>query len=98
MHDDDCNYPCCLPPLKIGAVVKVFSTSSSSPIWFYDPDTNKCTTEYSREPFEVGKVRERRGDCYRVTVLRRGRELFVDFRSRHWIRMSHERAPRIRQN
>lgn len=85
-----------LPELTIGQVVRVFRTHSSGSLWLYDPKTQKYADDgMIREAFAVGKVRERRGDCYRVTVLRRGREYYLDWMSRYWVRLSHEPAPEV---
>lgn len=89
-----------LPELAVGQVVRVFRTHSAAPLWLYDPDTGACAEPAEialvRENFAVGKVRERWGDCYRITVMRRGRELYVDWMARGWIRLSHEPAPPMR--
>ncbi len=86
-----------LPDLQIGQVVRVYRTHSAGTLWLHDPETGAyaepAEVAHVREDHAVGKVRERNGDCYRVTVLRRGRELYVDWMSRYWIRLSHEPAP-----
>lgn len=85
-----------LPALTVGQVVRVFRGAKGSPIFFVDPATGRyadvppCTGE-----FEVGVIRENHAgtDAYRVTVRKRGRELYIDWTGRYWIRLSHEPAP-----
>jgi len=86
-----------LPNLEIGQVVRVFRTHSAGTLWLCDPKTGTyaepADVAHVREDHVVGTVRERQGDCYRVTVLRGGRELYVDWMARYWIRLSHEPPP-----
>lgn len=87
-----------LPELTIGQVVRVFRAHAAGTLWLYDPTTGQYAENgLVRGEFAVGKVRERRGDCCRVTVLRGGRQYFIDWTSRHLIRLSHEPAPTIRR-
>lgn len=84
------------PPLTVGAIVRVYPTSSSSPLWLHDPATGQPAdippvTEAT--DFEVGTIRERSDDLYRVTVRRRGVEYYLDWTARYWVRQSHEPAP-----
>jgi hypothetical protein len=94
---DDSGEEFVLPELEIGQAVRVFRTHSAGTLWLYDPETGAYAepagVAYVREDHAVGTVRERQGDCYRVTVLRSGRELYIDWTARYWIRLSHEPPP-----
>lgn len=88
-----------LPELEVGAVVKVYRAGPSSPIWFHDAVTGRCTDVFSAAGFEFGRVQAvRRGrraadDLYQVTVIRGGRVLYVNWRSRRWVRLPDEGSP-----
>ena len=79
------------PALTVGDIVRVFRTSASSPLWFYDPEGGEG--DFSLAVSEIGMVREVRHECYRVTVLRNDRELYVDWSSRYWVRLITEPDP-----
>lgn len=88
-----------MPELAIGQPVRVYQTSTSSPIWLYDPAAGQPHTELGlvRGEYVDGTVRERRGECYRVTVMVDGVELYVNWMSRYWVRpLDESPAPRYR--
>ncbi len=84
--------------LAVGTPVLVYRTHQGAPHWFYGPSSASDSDEYSMEPYVEGVVREARcraGDdgVYRVTVCRNGRELYLDWMDRYWVRLPGEEPP-----
>jgi hypothetical protein len=88
--------------LAPGTAVRVYRTSQSSPHWFYDPATGQCADPdvygkacFSMDPYVDGTVREvgESGEHYQVTVDRDGRELYLDWMARYWVRLLSEEPP-----
>jgi hypothetical protein len=78
--------------LKIGEPVRVYRSSAAAALWFCDPETGK-PVQFSMNLHVSGKVRSRTNDCYEVTVLCEGRELYLSAGCRHWVRTPSEPGP-----
>lgn len=92
-----------LPDLATGQVVRVYRAGDEPTRFMELVDGYKewlALAKPSWEPFETGTVREElprsRGEdqrLYRITIVKDGQELFIDWTSRYWIRLPDEPAP-----
>lgn len=92
-----------LPDLTPGQVVRVYRAGAEPTRFVELVDGYKewpALVGPSWEPFETGTIREelprsREEDqrLYRITVVKDDQELFIDWTSRYWIRLTTEPAP-----
>lgn len=88
-----------LPDLTPGQNVRVYRPGAE-PIRFFEPGREWLAgVAPSTEPYETGTLREqldaeeRHRRLYRVTVVKDGQELFIDWTNRYWVRLPTEPSP-----
>ncbi len=87
--------------LVIGQNVRVYRAHASGSLRLKDPATGRPHRDGDVDgDFVIGNVREHRDgtDFYRVTVIRNGVEMYVDWMSRHWIRTFDEPAVTVKRH
>lgn len=91
-------------PLAVGTRVRVYRTGKSTVLWFNDPATGRIVTErsFTTEPYVWGRVRNHHtGETgedlrsYDVTVIHEGRELYLTWCHRNFVRRWWERGPKF---